>query len=388
MTTHYVAVVGTGFIGPVHVEGLRRAGQQVLGILGSSPARSRQAADALGIPRAYDSYEQLLADRDIQAVHITTPNRFHFEMASQAIRAGKHVMCEKPLAMNSRESAKLTRLAATAQVAAGVNYNIRYYPLCLEAAEQVRGGSLGDVFHVTGSYSQDWLFHRTDFNWRVSAAEGGALRAVADIGTHWLDLIYAVTGLEIEAVCADLLTVYPTRYPSRGSVETFSGQASPAAGTVTADMEAINVTTEDYGCIMLRFRGGSRGNVWVSQVSAGRKNCLRFEIAGSRHSLAWNSEQPNSLWIGHRDRANENLLRDPALLGPIARQYADYPGGHNEGFPDTFKQCFRAFYDYIAVGDWQAAPSFPTFADGHREIVACEAILQSHHEQRWVQVAD
>ncbi|MCA9206374.1 MAG: Gfo/Idh/MocA family oxidoreductase, partial [Planctomycetales bacterium] len=181
MTTHYVAVVGAGFIGPVHVEGLRRAGQQVLGILGSSPARSRQAADALGIARAYDSYEQLLADRDVQSVHITTPNRFHFEMASQAIRAGKHVMCEKPLAMNSRESAELTRLAATANVAAGVNYNIRYYPLCLEAAEQVRGGSLGNVFHVTGSYSQDWLFHPTDFNWRVSAAEGGALRAVADI---------------------------------------------------------------------------------------------------------------------------------------------------------------------------------------------------------------
>jgi predicted dehydrogenase len=291
-------------------------------------------------------------------------------------------MCEKPLAMDSTESAELVRLAAEAGVVAGVNYNIRYYPLCLEAAQRVRDKVLGDVYHVVGNYVQDWLFHDTDFNWRVLAEDGGTLRAVADIGTHWLDLIHAITGLEVEAVCADLRTVLPVRRRPAGEVETFSGK-----GAATVETIPIEITTDDYGCVMLRFRGGARGCLVVSQVTAGRKNCLRYEIAGSKQALAWNSEQPNELWIGHRDGPNETLLRDPALMGPVASGHADYPGGHNEGFPDTFKQCFRAFYKYIANADFTAPPTFPTFADGHREIVLCEAILQSHQEQRWVEVA-
>ncbi|MFV1966004.1 MAG: Gfo/Idh/MocA family protein [Pirellulaceae bacterium] len=375
------AVVGAGFIGPVHVEALRRAGVEVTGILDITPEKSQQAARQLGLPKAYETLEQVLADEDVQSVHITTPNRFHLEMASAALRAGKHVMCEKPLAMNSDESAELVRLAGEAGVVAGVNYNIRYYPLCLEAAQRARDNVLGDVYHVMGSYVQDWLFHDTDFNWRVQAEEGGALRAVADIGTHWLDLIQAITGLEVEAVCADLRTVFPVRRRPTGDVETFRGQGAPVRET-----EPIDVTTDDYGCVMLRFRGGARGSLVVSQVTAGRKNCLRYEIAGSEQALAWNSEQPNELWIGHRDQPNEMLIRDPALMGDIAGRHADYPGGHNEGFPDTFKQCFRAFYQYIEDADFAAAPTFPTFADGHREIALCEAILQSHQQQRWVDV--
>ena len=207
------------------------------------------------------------------------------------------------------------------------------------------------------------------------------MRAVADIGTHWLDLIHAVTGLEVEAVCADLSTVFPMRQRPTGVVETFSGKES---GPVAS--ERVSVDTEDYGCVLLRFHGGTRGCVFVSQVTAGRKNCLRFEMAGSRQALAWNSESPNELWIGHRDQPNETLMRDPALLSGRASQFISYPGGHNEGFPDTFKQCFRDFYEYIEAGDFSAKPSFPTFADGHREIVLCEAILQSHREQRWVEI--
>jgi predicted dehydrogenase len=153
-----------------------------------------------------------------------------------------------------------------------------------------------------------------------------------------------------------------------------------------AATEPIEITTEDYGCVMLRFRGGARGCLWVSQITAGRKNCLRFEIAGSKRALAWCSEQPNELWIGHRDRANESLLRDPALASDPARTHTDYPGGHNEGFPDTFKQCFRAFYDTIAAGDWGNSTAFPTFAAGHREIVLCEAILKSYREGRWIKL--
>ncbi|MBM4016716.1 MAG: Gfo/Idh/MocA family oxidoreductase [Planctomycetes bacterium] len=383
------AVAGAGFIGPVHVEGLRRAGVRVAGILGVSGEESRTAAAALGLERAYRSYDELLADRAVDAIHIAVPNRLHYDMARQALAAGKHVMCEKPLAMDSRESADLVALARRSGRAAAVNYNIRYYPLAIEARERVRRGDLGDIFHVAGSYVQDWLLLPTDYNWRVLAEEGGRLRAVADIGTHWLDLIHAVTGLEAEAVCADLRTVFPVRQRPRGEVETFSGKAAPPAAT-----EPVSIATEDYGCVMLRFgglpaggqAGGARGCLWVSQVTAGRKNCLRYELAGSRAALAWCSERPNELWIGRRDRPNEVLLRDPALAAPAARAFIGYPGGHNEGFPDTFKQCFRAFYGSIAAGDFAAAPAFPTFADGHREIVLCEAILRSHEEGRWVQV--
>ena len=381
MTTMGVAVAGAGFIGPVHVEGLRRAGQNVVGILGVDEAESQRAAQALGLPKAYRTLDEVLSDPAVHAVHVATPNRLHFEMASRVLQAGKHVLCEKPLAMNSQESAQLVKLAKQTGLVAGVNYNIRYYPLCLEAAERARHGTLGQVYHVTGGYVQDWLFHETDFNWRVLAEEGGELRAVADIGTHWLDLMHAITGLEAEAVCADLYTVYPVRKRPKGEVETFSGKGQPPAAT-----EPVPVTTDDYGCVMLRFRGGARGCLWVSQVTAGRKNCLRFEIAGAKQALAWNSESPNEMWIGHRDTPNESLIRDPSLLSPGARAFTNYPGGHNEGFPDTFKQCFRAFYGYIQAGDFSRPATFPTFADGHREIVLCEAILRSHRERRWVDV--
>ncbi len=381
MSKIQAAVIGSGFIGPVHVEALRRAGVSVVGILDADLHRSREAAARLQLSKAYANLDELLHDPQVHAVHIAVPNRFHYDMAKKSLACGKHVMCEKPLAMNSQESAELVKLAAKSGCAAGVNYNIRYYPLCLEAAEQVRNGQLGRLFHVTGSYVQDWLVHDTDFNWRVLAEEGGALRAVADIGTHWLDLIQAVTGLEVEAVCADLSTVYPVRQRPTGVVETFSGKGAAPVAT-----EPVAVDTEDYGCVMLRFRGGTRGCMFVSQVTAGRKNCLRFEIAGARQALAWNSETPNEMWIGHRDAPNQQLLRDPSLLTDRARQFIAYPGGHNEGFPDTFKQCFRDFYQYIEVGDFSAPPPYPTFAEGHREIVLCEAILQSHQVQRWVTV--
>ncbi|MBN1421002.1 MAG: Gfo/Idh/MocA family oxidoreductase [Planctomycetes bacterium] len=374
-----VAVAGAGFIGPVHVEGLRRAGLRVVGMLGVSEDESRRAAEALGLAKAYRNFDEILGDGEVDSVHIATPNRLHYGMARAALEAGKHVLCEKPLAMNSRESAHLVALAAQSKRAAGINYNIRFYPLCIEAREMVRRGDLGEVYSICGSYVQDWLLYATDYNWRVLAEEGGELRAVADIGTHWLDLIHSISALEVEAVCADLRTFLPVRKRPKGEVETFKGKAS---GPVETD--SISIATEDHGAILLRFHGGARGCLWVSQVTAGRKNCLRFEIAGSKRAIAWESERPNELWIGRREEANACLLRDPALLSDAARRHAAYPGGHNEGFPDTFKQCFRAFYGFIEAGDLAAAPPYPTFADGHREIVLCESILRSHRENRWV----
>jgi predicted dehydrogenase len=376
-----VAVVGTGFIGPVHVEGLRRAGQHVVGILGSTLEKSQQAATALGLETAYRDLEEVLADSRVSSVHLTTPNRMHFEQASRVLQAGKHVVCEKPLAMNSKETAELVALAKQAGVAAAVAYNIRFYPLCHEAASRIRQREVGDVLHVAGSYVQDWLLKKTDFNWRVQASEGGELRAVADIGTHWLDLVQFITGERIVSVCADLQTVHPVRQAPTGGVETFSGKTSHPVPT-----REVPVTTDDYGCVMLRFQSGARGCLWVSQVTAGRKNCLRFEIAGANQALAWNSEQPNELWIGQRDRANEVLIRDPALMSRSAGAISNYPGGHNEGFPDTFKQLFRTFYGYIAAGDFSLPKPYPTFSDGHQEVVLCEAILRSHRERTWIDV--
>ncbi len=376
-----VAVVGAGFMGGVHVEGLRRAGCDLVGVLGVSEAETLRFTAASGAPKGFASFRELLADRAVQAVHLATPNRWHFEMAKVALEAGKHVLCEKPLAMTSRESGELVALAgARPQQAAAVNYNMRFYPLAIEARERVRGAALGAIHHVSGSYVQDWLLLDTDYNWRVLAGEGGELRAVADIGTHWLDLVHAITGLEVDAVCADLLTVHPQRRRPKGEIETFG---APGADE---ELEPVPVTTEDYGAILLRFKGGARGSLVVSQVTAGRKNCLRYELACERGALAWNSERPDELWIGRRGAPNELLMRDPALISAPARAASSVPGGHAEGYADTFKQHFRAFYGYLAKGDFSAPKPFPTFEDGHREVVLCEAVLESQQQGGWVTV--
>jgi len=375
------AVAGAGFIGPVHVEALRRLGVRITGILGCNEAESQEACTHLGLDRSYSSYEEMLSDPEVGAIHLAVPNVHHYAMAKEALAAGKHVLCEKPLAMTGTEAAELVELATGRDLAAAVCYNIRYYPLNIEARDRVRQGEIGTIYTVNGSYRQDWLLYEHDYNWRVLAEQGGELRAVADIGTHWMDLITSITGLEVEAVFADLKTVHPVRLRPRGEVKTFTGRIRQ-----DFEREPIVVTTEDYGCVLLRFRGGARGCFHVSQVAAGRKNRLEYEIGGSRMSLAWESENPDRLWLGHRSQPNEILIRDPALLGDTARNFTNFPGGHNEGFPDSFKQCFRAFYEYIDRGDFTAEPTFPTFAEGKREVELCEAILRSHREQCWISV--
>lgn len=377
------AVIGTGFIGPVHAEGLGRAGIEVAAMIGSTPDKSRLANQRLGISTVHASLEDVLADASIDSVHLTTPNQLHFSQVQAVLRAKKHVICEKPLAIDSKQSAELMKMAAESGCAAAVAYNIRFYPLCHEARARVLEGSLGRLLHVTGSYVQDWLLKDTDFNWRVLEEAGGSLRAVADIGTHWLDLVQFITERKVVAVCADLQTVHPQRWQPIDAGETFSGKAQPPAAT-----RATPIPTEDAGAILLQFDDGARGVLWVSQTTAGRKNCLRFEIAGEHQALAWNSESPNDLWIGHRDQPNQTLIRDPALLASSAAAVSNYPGGHNEGFPDTFKQLFRCFYDYIRAGDMNAQPPFPTFRDGHREILLCEAILNSHRTRQWVNIEE
>ena len=363
------AVVGTGFIGVVHVEALRRLGVEVAGIVGSSPERAAEKARAAGLPAPYPSYETMLEDPAVDVVHLTTPNHLHHAQVRDALAAGKHVVCEKPLAMNSDETADLVRLAEESGLVHAVNFNIRFYAQNQEARARVQSGEIGDVHLISGGYLQDWLLLDTDWNWRLDPAAGGSLRAVGDIGSHWLDLVTFITGRHVEAVMADLTTFVKVRKQPTGPVETYSGAA--AGETIDTPME-----TEDAAGLMLRLTGGVRAVATISQVSAGRRNRLSWEIDGSQRALAWHSEAPEELWIGHRGRPNELLLSERG----------DYPPGHAEGFPDTFKRLYRHVYRAVAAGGPPDEPDYPTFADGHEEALIADAIAQSHAEQRWVTV--
>jgi predicted dehydrogenase len=346
------AVVGTGFIGAVHVEALRRLGVQVRGVVGSS----RERAQATGLAEPYASFEAMLEDPRVDVVHVTTPNHLHHAQASAALRAGKHVVCEKPLAMTTAESADLVRIAEESGRVHAVNYNLRFYPLVQHVHDVVARGEIGAVRLVSGHYLQDWLLHEGDWNWRVDAALGGELRAVGDIGSHWMDMTSFLTGRRIVSVMADLATFIPSR-------------------------DGREVKTDDAATILLRYEDGARGALTVSQVSAGRKNSLSFEIDGSESAVAWNSERPDELWIGHRGRANEVLARDPAAIG----EKDGLPPGHVEGFADTFKKLYAAVYRAVASG--RPGDGYPTFADGHDAMLVMDAVACSSRERRWVDVA-
>lgn len=374
------AIIGVGFVGRAHLDALRRRGISVRGVLGSSLDRTNEVAQNLGIGRGYRSLQELVEDRHISVVHICTPNYLHFEQAKAALESGKHVLCEKPLAMNTGESTKLIELAKNHQRAGCVAYNLRYYSLCQEARSIVQRGLIGEPRLIHGSFLQDWLLYPSDWNWRLEPQLGGELRAISDIGTHWLDLMTWITSNKVTEVCADLATVVPTRQRPRGPVETF--QTGPRG-----EFDDVPISTDDYGSVLLHFDGILHGVMTVSQVSAGRKARLWFEINGSEGSLAWNSESPNNLWIGKRNEPNQDMAKDPALMSPEVRSYAAYPGGHAEGYPDTFAQLFKDFYSYVAAGDMGAPRTFPTFETGHEELILCEAIAASARERRWVTVS-
>jgi len=373
------AVIGAGFVGRAHIESLRRQGIPVVGVLGSSRDRAAESARALRIDRAYSSLDELAKDKEVDVVHICTPNHLHAEQTTVLMRAGKHVMCEKPLAMNTKESAQLIDLARKENRVGGVTYNLRYYPLCQQARATVDAGAIGEPRLVHGSFLQDWLLYPTDWNWRLETQLGGDLRAVSDIGTHWMDLTSWVTARRITEVCADLATVIPVRQKPRGRVETFQ-EGDKAAS------DAVKIATDDYASVLVHYEGNLRGVFTVSQVSAGRKARLWFEVDGSEGSLAFDTENPNTLWIGRRKQANEEMMKDPSLMDPAARGYSVYPGGHTEGYPDTFAQLFKDFYAYIEAGDFAAKRRFPTFETGHVEMVLCDAIAVSGRERRWVKV--
>jgi predicted dehydrogenase len=379
-----VGIIGTGFIGPTHIEAVRRLGfVEVVALAETSQEAANKKAAELGIPKAYGDYRQMLKDREVQVVHNCTPNHLHFTINKDIILAGKHVISEKPLAMNSEESAELLQLAEKHSVVHAVNFNYRQHASVQNLHSMIANGEVGKVNLVHGSYLQDWLLYETDFNWRLAPEVGGKSRAIADIGSHWCDTVQFVTGKRIVEVFADLATVIPVRKKAKNTIATFSEQTLEEQ-----EYEDVPVNTEDYASVLVRFEDGSRGVFTVSQVSAGRKNRLSFEINGSQASVFWNQEEPEKLWIGHRDRANEILLADPALFTQEARSAIHHPGGHNEGWPDALKNMMFNFYSFVREGKSLKTdkPKFATFEDGHVSMCITDAILESHRQQKWVKV--
>ncbi len=374
------AVIGSGFIGTVHIEALRRLGVQVRGVLDVDIQVGEQAARRLGLPKAYPSLEAMLEDPGVDVVHVTSPNQFHFPQVKQILAAGRHVVCEKPLAVTSDESRELVALAAASDRISAVNFNIRFYPLNQHAHQMVKDGLLGEPRLITGHYFQDWLLLPTDWNWRLEPEKGGSLRAVGDIGSHWIDLTNFIASQKVRSVMADLTTFVKVRQRPTGEVETFSQER--ATDTVPVDM-----TTDDAALVLIRYESGARGSVAISQVSAGRKNSLQWEVDGAASAAAWDSETPDHLWIGHRGRPNEIMQRSAEVMNATGTAAASLPGGHVEGFNDTFYAHFREVYRAILAGQAPAEPLYATFEAGHHEMVVGDAIAQSAREGRWVDVA-
>jgi len=331
-----VGVVGVGFIGIAHVEALRRIGVNVVGVVGSTPERAEEKAVIAHLPKVYDSVEVLVADPTIDVIHIATPNNLHYDQ--------------------------------------------RFYGQVLQSRAMVAAGDIGTVNYITGRYFQDWLLRDTDWNWRLKPDEAGALRAVSDIGSHWLDLARFMTGQNVVEVMADLHTFVPVRKHPAGPVETFAGASGDG------DLVEEIMTSDDAASIMLRFEDGASGLTAISQVSAGRKNTIDFEIDGSDASVSWRSEDPEPLFIGHRGRPNEILNRDPTLVHDSVAPHIGYPGGHVEGYADTFRALFASVYRDVAAGAPSLEPDYPTFADGHDAMLVADAVARSAHEQRWIEV--
>ena len=374
------AIFGTGFMGRVHLEAVRRVESvDAAAIAGRNAEATRRLGAGFAVPLLTNEYRDVLRDPTIDAVHICTPNAQHFSMSKDALLAGKHVICEKPLTTTVAEAEELTSIAARQGVRNCVCHNLRYYPMVQQMRRLREAGDLGEILVVQGTYSQDWLLYDTDWNWRVDSTAGGPSRCMADIGSHWFDMAEHVTGLRVTSLCADLQTFHATRKQPKHSVETFANKLLGPE-----DYIETPVDTEDFGAVVFRMGARTRGCVTASQVSAGRKNRLSIEIYGTRSSVAWDQERPDELWAGHRDDGNQVFVKDPSLLKPAARSYADLPGGHSEGYDDTFKQVFRRFY--ASIGTPGAAPEYPQFVDGLRQLKILNAVLQSHRTHAWVDV--
>lgn len=368
-------------MGKVHTENVRRLPNvEVAAVVGSRPETARKFAEAQGIPIATADLNEVLSNIEIAAVHICTPNVDHYPQSLAALEAGKAVLCEKPMTMTVDEARKLVDIAKQKNAVNAVQHNLRYYPVLQQVRQMIAKGDLGDILIAQGTYSQDWLLYDTDWNWRIDTSENGQLRVMGDIGSHWMDMIQHLTGLPITAVCADLATFHKTRKRPKGSVETFSGKkAAPE------DYESFPVDSDDFASVLIHLGERARGAYTVSQMSAGRKNRFFFEIFGTKAGIAWNQEEPDTLWIGHRNHPNEVIVKDASLFYPEAARFADLPGGHSEGYDDSHKQVFKNFYARVA--DPSVPVNYPTFEDGLRGMILLAKVAESASRRAWVETS-
>jgi predicted dehydrogenase len=338
-----VAVVGSGFIGSIHVRSARLAGAEVVGVAASTPERSTEQARRLGVPRGYASAEEAVTDTDLDVVHICTPNDLHAPLTLQALEAGLHVVCEKPVATSLAEARAVQERATHNGRLVAVPFVYRYHAMVRQARALVRTGRLGGVRLVHGTYLQDWLMGDTDDNWRVDTAAGGPSRAWADIGSHWCDLAEFVTGTRLQLHAARRRTFVSGRPTEDAVVATFGGD------------------------------DGLLASVVVSQVSPGRKNRLWLEVDGSEHSVVFDQQEPNTLWVGGRSRT-EVVEREADALAPDAARLSLAPAGHPQGYLD----CFDAFVaDTYAAVRGRHVEGLPTVDDGLRAVALTEDMLRA-----------
>ena len=375
MKEYKAAVIGAGFIGAVHAEMLRRLGNVSVVALCDAVDADKKAA-SMHIANAYSDYKKMIDEQKPDAIHICTPNHTHYDIAKYAIEKGVNFICEKPFTTTVEQAKELVSLAREKKVVGAVNFHNRLYPMPNEMHQMIKKGEVGDLFSVHGGYIQDWLMYDTDYSWRLEKGQVGKTRAIADIGSHWMDLVEFVTGEKIGRVNAAFRTVYPVRKKPMGKVETFQ--------TLTdVSYEEIPIDTEDEAVVMFELEKGAIGTAIVSMVFAGKKNTTTLSIAGSKKSLEWSSESLNDLWIGHRDKPNEIMTKDASLMHKETAGLASYPSGHIEGFPDAFKNVFRQFYDsFDKEGDYE----FARLEDGLREMILSDCIFESAMSKTWVDV--
>jgi predicted dehydrogenase len=369
-----MGLIGPGFIAAHHIDAVRRLGDvDVIAVAGSSKTSAERKAAEYRIDRAYGDYHQLIADPDIQVIHNTTPNHLHFPVTMAALKAGKHVISDKPLALNPDESRKLRDAAIAAKVANVVTFNYRGNPLVQHARSLVADGTTGPLAFIHGCYLQDWLTDPNVYSWRSDPAKGGATSALGDIGSHWCDLAEHVSGKTIQRVLADLTTVVKTRFASGESAQAFSKET-------TGERKAIPMTSEDLATVLLRFSDGAKGTFSAGQTLPGHKNDLQLEVNGSKHSLRWRQEDQNELWVGSSDAPNCIVGKDPSLVSGEALRYTHLPAGHQESWADAFLNIIRDAYAWIRAGATMdiKPPALPTFDDGYRSNCIVAAILASH----------
>ena len=374
-----VGVIGIGFIGAAHVEALRRLGYvDVVAVANHN--NGAQKAKELFVEQGYDDYREMIDKESLDAVHICTPNNTHYEMAMYAMEHGVNVMLEKPFTMTIEEAEKLCSYAKEHQIVTGVNHSLRMNPQVQQMKAMVQSGEVGDIYAVTGCYLQDWLYLDSDWSWRLEPELSGKTRAFSDIGTHCIDMVENITGQRAVEVLAEFEIVHKNRKKPKKQVATFSGMALRPE-----DYEDVPIKTEDWCSILFRFENGAIGSVNVSQVTAGRKNQQVISISGSKCALHWDSEDSQELWIGRRETFNQKAPKDPSILSKAAQSVIGYPGGHVEGFPDTFKMQFEKYYQSVLNKD-TSKKDFANFEDGLREMILNERVYESAQKRAWVKI--